>query len=189
MSLSLVGTRDHALLALVVKEAQSIVQTGGFLGRTAVQKIMYFLKVLGVPMGYRFELYHYGPFCAEILTDLEWLIADSVIKDASLEPRRYSNYQPDRNIDELLDSHVDELTPVRDSVHEVVTALSPLRPETLELFATLHYLFRQKKATGWDKPFKDWVVGRLLQLKAGKFEKADVERTYDVVARIGLVEP
>jgi len=188
MSLSLVGTRDHALLALVVKEAQPIVQTEGFLGRTAVQKIMYFLRVLGVPMGYNFELYHYGPFCAEILTDLEWLIADNVIKDVSPEQRRYSNYQTDKNIDELLDSHTEELVPVRDSVCEIVKALSPLRPERLELFATLDYLYRQKKATGWKVQFKGWVVEKFLFFKGDKFPREDVERAYDMMANIELLE-
>ena len=73
MSLFLAKTWEHALLAKVVQEAAEITQRqGGFLGRTAIQKIVYFLQVLGVPMRYRFEVFHYGPFCITILGDLEW---------------------------------------------------------------------------------------------------------------------
>ena len=93
MSLCLTGTQDHSLLAMVVQEARRAAETwGGFVGRTAVQKMMYFLKATGVPMTYRFDIYHYGPFCEEILRDVEWLIADGVITDLSDKPEKYSNY-------------------------------------------------------------------------------------------------
>jgi uncharacterized protein YwgA len=77
MSLFLTRTWEHALLAKVVKEATAVApKEGGYLGRTAIQKIVYFLQVLDVPMRYRFEVCHYGPFCTTILGDLEWLMAD-----------------------------------------------------------------------------------------------------------------
>jgi hypothetical protein len=43
----------------------------GSLGRTALMKLCYFLQVLkGVPLGYHFTLYSYGPFDSEVLSDL-----------------------------------------------------------------------------------------------------------------------
>src|ERR1035438_8492020 len=43
----------------------------GSLGRTALMKLCYFLQVLkGVPFGYRFTLYSYGPFDSNVLADL-----------------------------------------------------------------------------------------------------------------------
>ncbi len=42
------------------------------LGRTALMKYCYFLQVLrGVPLGYRFSLYSYGPFDSDVLSDLD----------------------------------------------------------------------------------------------------------------------
>lgn len=42
-----------------------------FIGRTTLMKYMYFLQSLrGVPLGYRFTLYSYGPFDSEVLADL-----------------------------------------------------------------------------------------------------------------------
>jgi hypothetical protein len=44
---------------------------GGSLGRTALMKLCYFLQVLkGVPLGYHFTLYSYGPFDSDVLSDL-----------------------------------------------------------------------------------------------------------------------
>lgn len=42
------------------------------LGRTALMKYCYFLQaVCGVPLGYRFSLYSYGPFDSDVLSDLD----------------------------------------------------------------------------------------------------------------------
>lgn len=55
-----------ALIPLMAAESRS-----GHIGRTALVKYMYFLQTLrGVPLGYRFSLYSYGPFDSEVLADL-----------------------------------------------------------------------------------------------------------------------
>ncbi len=44
----------------------------GTLGRTAIVKLLYLLQeVRGVPLGYDFRLYTYGPFDSDVLNDLE----------------------------------------------------------------------------------------------------------------------
>lgn len=49
----------------------ALAQTSENLGRTALMKYCYFLQVVkGVPLGYRFSLYSYGPFDSEVLSDL-----------------------------------------------------------------------------------------------------------------------
>lgn len=143
MSLLLADSQDHALLAMVIQEAsQAASEQGSFVGRTAVQKIVYFLKAIGVPMGYRFDIHHYGPFCDEILRDVEWLIADNVIIDRSNSPEKYSNYTPAAALPELLTKY-NNLEPLRRQVQSVVRTLVPMRPERLELIATLDYLYRK----------------------------------------------
>ena len=43
----------------------------GFLGRTALMKLCYFLQeVKNVPLGYHFTLYSYGPFDSDVLSSL-----------------------------------------------------------------------------------------------------------------------
>lgn len=46
--------------------------TKGNLGRTALMKLCYFLQARrGVPLGYKFTLYSYGPFDSDVLSDLQ----------------------------------------------------------------------------------------------------------------------
>jgi uncharacterized protein len=49
----------------------------GKLGRTAVMKLTFFLQELkGAPLGYAYRLYTYGPYDAQVLSDLK--VAESV---------------------------------------------------------------------------------------------------------------
>jgi hypothetical protein len=55
-------------LAVITSLAQNVDK----LGRTALMKYCYFLQELrGVPLGYRFSLYSYGPFDSDVLADLD----------------------------------------------------------------------------------------------------------------------
>jgi uncharacterized protein YwgA len=190
MALFLTGNRDQALLAMVIQEARQAADAqGGFVGRTALQKVMYFLKAMGVPMGYRFDIHHYGPFCDEILRDTDWLITDRVIRDRSDNASRYSNYAPGEAITELLSRHKDVTEPYREVVRKVVRALIPLRPERLELIATLDYLYRRKRASGGPGPWKQSVITQFLDLKGDKFSPEGISQSYDAMVEVGLVEP
>jgi uncharacterized protein YwgA len=187
MSLFLTGTWEHALLAMVVKEAAGVTQKqGGYLGRTATQKIVYFLQVLDVPMRYRFELYHYGPFCDNILGDLEWLMADEVISDSSSTPGKYSKYMPGPACDELIAMHIARLRNYEKTVKSTVEALVPLQPDHLELIATLDYAYRETRAALGRKPTKERVIARFQEFKGDKFPIKTIADTYDRVESAGL---
>jgi uncharacterized protein len=55
-----------ALLPVLAERADA-----GHIGRTALMKYMYFLQtVRGVPLGYNFSMYSYGPFDSDVLADL-----------------------------------------------------------------------------------------------------------------------
>jgi uncharacterized protein YwgA len=189
MSLFLTGTWEHALMAKVVKEAADVAQQhSGYLGRTAIQKIVYFLQVLDVPMRYRFEVFHYGPFCSTVLGDLEWLIADEVITDNSPDPSKYSKYTPGPACNELITIHAAKLKEYEDTVRSTVKALLPLKPEHLELIATLDYAFREMKATIGKKPAKQKVMARFRDFKGAKFSDEEIAKTYDQLDAAGLFD-
>jgi len=186
MPLHLTGTWEHALLAATVKAAES--GASGYVGRTALQKMMYFLQVAGVPMRYRFDLYHYGPYCDRITHDVEWLIADEVIRDASSRTEKYSNYRPAVAVDELIGRHPN-INEHSSTIRAVVGALLPMQPEHLEIISTLDYLFRLIKAGGGHGPWKERVVERFMKVKKDKHSRATVEAAYDNLMKAGLIEP
>jgi uncharacterized protein YwgA len=187
ISLQLTGTWEHAVLAATAQAAENHAAKG-YLGRTAMQKIVYFLQISGVPMRYRFDIYHYGPYCDRITRDVELLVADGVLNDISPNPDKYSNYRPAEAATELIQSHKTEIQTHRDSINRVVEALLPLEPDHLELLATLDYLYRQKKAGGGSGPWKQEVINRFMQVKKDKFERAEVSVAYDSMVRAKLIE-
>jgi uncharacterized protein YwgA len=84
-----------ALLAYLIK---SFNEAGDrTLGRTILQKLCYFAKASGVPLPFRFEIYHYGPFSQEIFYRTEDLLLDGVIEDRSSDRGR-SNFVSGPNL-------------------------------------------------------------------------------------------
>src|SRR5438876_1215018 len=106
---------------MLVQEASAAVQqAGGCLGRTALQKLAYFLQVRGVPLRYRFDLHYYGPYCDTGPRDIDWLLADQAVVDHSPKSEEYSNYRPGPASDELLALHAQQLEPHRQTVTPVL---------------------------------------------------------------------
>jgi len=186
-------TQDQALLVLVVDEAQRIIKKHkgkGYLGRTALQKILYFLKVKGVSMNYRFDLHHHGPFCADILNDADILKALDIISDNGKQGR-YSDYRIGEMASQLMGKHNKFLEDNRSKVTEVVQAMVPLEPVKLELIATLDFAFRWIKATGVRGPWKGKVIEKFFEIKKEKmdqFPRNEVEAAYDNLVEAGLIE-
>ena len=191
MALVLTGSRDQALVAAVVQASEETIidRRGAFVGRTALQKMLYFLDFVGVPTRYRFDLHYYGPFCADILRDAEWLVADEVIKEQSGQPDRYSSYAVGPALEEILEQHRAFLDEHQREIQAVAHALAPLRPDELELLATLHFIFRQETSKGNRGPYRDTIVKRFEQEKPGKFQQSEVVQAYDSLVDLGLAKP
>jgi uncharacterized protein len=188
MNLMFTQTQDQALLAFVIQEAAKVAnESGKWVGRTAVQKIMYFLGVRGVSTNYKFDIYHYGPFCEQILWDIDLLMADGVIEDKSMNTEKFSNYSHGQSIDELINLHKSRIDAIQNDVREIVRALVPLKPDELELTSTLDFIYRQQRATGTTENLKDAVISRFQQVKKDKFPVELVAGTYDAMVNAHLV--
>ena len=187
MGLMFAKSRDQALLALVIEEAAKVAaESDGWVGRTALQKIVYFLGVRGIPTNYKFDIYHYGPFCEQILWDIDLLIADGVIEDSSTTSK-FSNYVPSESLSEITNLHRTIIESMRSDVREVVRALVPLKPAQWELIATLDYVYRQERATGTKGNLKAAVISKFLQIKKEKFPVEEVSKTYDAMVAAHFV--
>src|SRR5271170_4817700 len=65
-------------LALLAKFARHV-----RLGRTAIMKLCFFLQESrGVPLGYQFSLYSYGPFDSDVLADIATAERLNVLKSS-----------------------------------------------------------------------------------------------------------
>ena len=159
----------------------------GFLGRTALQKIVYFLQVCRVPMKYRFDVHHYGPFCSQILSDVDWLEANNVVVDSS-DSTRFSNYRIGKNGSALVKAFADDVEPFREAVRRIVSVLVPMELTQLELYSTLHYAYRELKFTRSSTPSKDEVIERFRKFKDDKFDSKRIVDAYECLVEAGLLD-
>ena len=113
---------------------------------------------------------------------------DGVITDGSPKPEKYSKYAPGSTCDELIDKHATKLKEYEDTVKTTVKALLPLKPDHLELIATLDYAFRETKATLGKNPPKKTVIARFREFKGDKFKEKEIAETFDRLEAAGLFD-
>jgi uncharacterized protein YwgA len=156
-----------------------------YLGRTAMQKLAYFAKVLDVPLPCSFGIYTYGPYSDTITFSVESLLADEVLADQSTNPK-YSNYRTSSNSAELLSSYAEEIEPYKGTIDRVVEALGGFDHNDLELIATLHFVARrQKQRTG--KLNKAEIVAEFKSIKKDKFTDDAIGRWYNALQQAKLI--
>ena len=183
MALVLSDGPDEALVALIVKQFRQHVS--GYLGRTAIQKLCYFSRELGVPFSYRFSIYHYGPYSDDLATAIDYMLAERVLRDQSPDPQRYSNFALGPNGDELLSRHIDTVRKAEPVISSVARAFGDFSPETLELMATVHFVHERLRATGV-APSEDEVIQEFHEEKGDKFEPEEISEAYRALKDAGF---
>src|SRR5437762_2069026 len=114
----------------------------GNLGRTSLMKLCYFLQeIRGVPLGYEFSLYSYGPFDADVLSDLQTAENLAVISAAI---QHYSggykyDIRPSEKSLKAKELVKDFLKEYRDDIAWVTTAFASRSAVELELLSTIVY--------------------------------------------------
>jgi hypothetical protein len=130
-----------ALITTLVEQAPN--QT---LGRTAIVKMAYLLQVLhGVPLGYDFRLYTYGPFNAEVLSDLEYAQALGVVEVRTVLYARSYGYdvRPGPLAAAVKALAGDWLAQHQPAISSVVGEFSSCTASELELLSTIVYADRE----------------------------------------------
>src|SRR5262245_39458923 len=106
------------------------------LGRTQVMKLFYFLQELkGIPLGYDFRLFNFGPFDSEVLSDLSSACGLGAVTETPIIYARGYGYSitPGPNA-EKLNCELAESKPILTArVDEVVREFAELGAAELEL--------------------------------------------------------
>lgn len=122
---------------------------GGYLGRTALMKYMYLLQILrGVPLGYRFTLYSYGPFDSDVLADLSVAEAlEAVESEVELYSGGYGyRIRAAHNAKWLEKSYEKFLRKYEKDVDWVVRNFGSFSSAELELVGTIIYVDRESRS-------------------------------------------
>jgi uncharacterized protein len=158
-----------------------------YLGRTAVQKLVYFCQAIGVPIPCSFEIYNYGPYSDEVKFAVDSLVADEVIEDKSNDVSKYSNYRLTNDnfgYPEPVKSKVD---PYLHQIDRVVASLGSFRPGQLELIATLHFIACRRKSLDGRDPSRDIVVNEFKSIKGNKFLDSEIQSWFEALKKSNLI--
>lgn len=177
---------EHALVGAVVEAAKSACPTC-YLGRTAIQKLVYFLNVLNIPMQFKFRIHHFGPFCDELAGALDWLQADDIIIDKS-QNAKYSDFSTGGNWGDIKGRFQSELDQYQDTIKSVASALGPMDPNTLELIATLDFSYRWVRARGGDGPWRERTFQKFKEIKGEKFSLDEMSKWHVQLVNSRLIE-
>jgi len=176
-----------AFMAAIVASYERLIGGRHYLGRTAVQKLVYFAKALGVPVPCSFEIYTYGPYSDAVTFSVDSMLADDVLKDVSSEPQVYSNYRLGDNAGEILDAYRTLLEPYLPMIDAVVKSLGKFKPQELELVATLHFIHHRLKQVWRRDPQKDQVLDEFRRVKHGRFSETEIEVFYHALKNAKLI--
>ena len=157
-----------------------------YLGRTAVQKLTYFAKAMGVPIPCSFGIYTYGPYSDTVTFSMESLLADEVVVDCSPKPD-YSNYRLGEHATDLLAAFDGEIRPHVKTIDRVVKVLRGFRPQALELIATIHFIALRQRQIRRQEPTKLDVISEFKSIKGDKFRRQEVSTWYDALKKAGLI--
>lgn len=152
-------------LAVIVALAEEVDRTG--FGRTALMKCAYFLQTLkGVPLGYRFTLYTFGPYDSDVLQDLDYaqrLGALSV--DLVAYPTGYGySIRVGPDAEALLDRAKDFLDGCRPKIRDIVTAFGNKNAADLELDSAIVFVSKSPEIQRSEKKL-DEIVDQVRAIK------------------------
>jgi len=158
-----------------------------YLGRTALQKLTYFSKVVGVPVPCSFVIYNYGPYSDEITFAVDSMLADEVLLDQSPDSSKYSNYKPGPNSSFLMSRFHAQLKPYLNRIDSVVSVLGKFNPSQLELIATLHFIDSKLTSKLERAPSRNEVLAEFFLIKGSKFSKTQAESYYEALKKAKLI--
>ena len=152
-------------------------------GRTALMKLAYFAQELeGIPLGYRFFLYSYGPFDSSVLSDLD--IAQTMTA-VDVRVNHYAlgyGYQITARADWSPNKEIEKYG---NNIDKLVSRFGRLKPAELELLSTIIYVDRDSEGSSRPLSF-DRLVEITHDIKP-HFSKSMVEAKAEELALEGFL--
>ena len=154
-------------------------------GKTAFMKMAYLLQELyAVPLGYRFSLYTYGPYSAEVLADLEYAKLRKQVEVEYLgDPQGGFRITPS-DIAGGSNLQNEPITNYSDVLNELVEHFGSFNAKELELRTTSIFLWKRIR------PKKQEDVTTLIEavrhLKP-HFNKVEIQSAIDNLIKRGII--
>jgi uncharacterized protein YwgA len=116
-------------------------EQGSWCGETNIQKACFFLQELaGVPLGFDFILYRYGPYSFDLTDELTALRADSIFALRIRDPKYGPCYQPGELSNLVKHQFPNTVKRYQERVQFVASRLGTRKVQELECLATALYV-------------------------------------------------
>jgi uncharacterized protein YwgA len=141
---SVIPWHQYAAISYVAEKAQGAHP----LGKTAMQKLIYLIQELtGVPVGYRFRIYNYGPYSSDLAEDVtyvEFLNGIRVDFDAALNSYKIEVSEKAPFLKEKAREFIDRY---QSGMDKIIQEFGQRKARELELVSTTVYVSRVLQAT------------------------------------------
>jgi uncharacterized protein YwgA len=142
------------------------------LGKTQIQKLIYFAQRCGVPFNYKYEIYHYGPYSFELSHDLSTLNSLGVLNVKSGP----SGYGYEISVGKFAQKF--KLEPkYQKRIDTILNRVGRNTPAELEVKATIHFVSSVVKKD------KSEVIQKVQALKP-RFTEEFIESCYSDLKRM-----
>jgi uncharacterized protein YwgA len=172
--------------ALIAYVTERLADVSPQFGKTVLMKMMYLLQeVKGLPLGYRFGFYTYGPYSTEVLSDLDAAERHGGVKVEFQTTDGYGyKISPGQKLDEVIANWSELGDKFEEAVAEVTKQFGTYSAKDLELRTTIIYVWRNS-ATG--KSSNAESVAELVQELKPHFSKQQILHAVKELAQAKLL--
>lgn len=173
--------------ALIVYLTERMQEKGRRFGKTALQKLVYLLQTIyQVPLGYHFSLYMYGPFCNDLMDDLDYVSCIGGV-DVTMEGGA-SGYtiSLSSNAEIIKDKGREFLKDYQSQIEELLGAFGAMRVRDLELRSTIIFVDRDAVA-GARKLGREDFIQEIKSIKP-HFSYDEINQAVDELESLGYIE-
>lgn len=165
---------------LIVELSRRIQDVSPQFGKTVVQKLVYLLTTIyEVPTGYEHTLYTYGPFSAELASDVETVAAMGGVQITHGAKSGYA-ISLGNNGDWVCGKSKEIINANSEKIDSLIRDFGGFSAKDLELRSTLIFLTKSEKMT------KEKLKNQLIDLKP-YFVEAEVYAAIDELISSGFI--
>ena len=152
--------------------------------RTTIQKLCYFAEAIGVPLGYKFSVYKYGPYSQELFEKIDDMVMYGLLADECSENRQKdsaSQYSITESSQEILATYSELLNTYEDNINSLVDCFKDMQLRELELVSTIHYYYTANNGyyRGIEKDYlKKLTIEKVVKAKKDRFKKKEIDNAY-----------
>ncbi|HWG39734.1 MAG TPA: hypothetical protein VN658_04235 [Candidatus Acidoferrales bacterium] len=142
------------------------------LGKTQVQKLVYFAQDAGVPLEYKYEIYHYGPYSFDLSRDLSSLDGLGVLNIES-DPNGFGF---DISVGKFAEKFKLDAK-YQKKIEKVISQFGLNSSAELEVKATIHFVYSVVKKKVPPTKIRSEVIQKVGALKP-RFTKDFIKNCY-----------